>query len=149
MRWKLRRVSPRTDPLRSGAICGPSGRSAETSKAPRKSGESNSIGLFNDKLVGVGRRFKNVRGNIAAGQGVAELEAHECAGGVARGVVVTGTLDVGGHGKPLVRHMGGDISRSVVDNSGKPSSDAMEDFKYRCPDRLDVSLAMDSISVET
>ena len=69
----------------------------------------NSIGLFDDKLVGIGRRFKNMRGNVAARQSVAELEAHECARGIARGMIVTGPLYVGGHGKPFVRHVRGDV----------------------------------------
>src|SRR3954468_17239227 len=70
MRWKLRRVSPRTDPVRSGALCRPSGQSAG-----RNSVDFSPIGLF-DKPVGVGRGFEDMRRDVAAGQRVAELQAH-------------------------------------------------------------------------
>ena len=45
--------------------------------------------------------------------------------------------------------MGRNIRRIVVDNRGKPVSDAIEDFEYGGPDGLDVGLGMDTISVET
>ena len=46
-----------------------------------------------------------MRSDIATRQGVAELEAHECAGGVARNMIITCSLDIRGHGKPFVSHV--------------------------------------------
>jgi hypothetical protein len=48
----------------------------------RQTGDRCEHYLFDDKPVGFRRGLENMRGDVAARQGVAELQAHECAGGV-------------------------------------------------------------------
>src|SRR5277367_734439 len=63
-------------------------------------------------------------------------------------MIVAGSLDVGSHGKPLVRHVRRYIRRIVIDDRGKSAPHATIYLEYRVTDGLDISICMNSISVK-